>query len=59
MFISFLSEIPLKGFKRVLVIMRIISEAHEDTTVLLMRLEFEDVEVMGFYGLEALMQMLQ
>lgn len=58
MLVSFKSEIPLKGFERILVI-SVISEAHENAPVLLMRLELEDAKAVCLYGLETLMQALQ
>lgn len=58
MLVSFKSEIPLKRFERILVI-SVISEAHENAPVLLMRLELEDAKVVCLYGLETLMQALQ
>jgi hypothetical protein len=59
MLVSLKLKIFLKRVERVLVITGSISEAHEDTAILLIRLELADVEVMCLYGLETLMQALQ
>lgn len=59
MLVGFKSEVLLKRFKRILVIAWIISEAHENTAVLLVRLELENVEVVCLNCLETLMQTLQ
>ena len=56
---SFKLEIPLKRFERVRVITSSIREADKNATLLLIRLELEDAEVMRLYGLEALVQALQ
>lgn len=56
---SFKLEIRLKRFECGLVITTSISEAHKDTTILLIRLELVYVEVMRLYSLETLVQALQ